>query len=67
MASRTAPRPPRADVTWCAARADVCDGVGWGERQPGAEQHREVEQVVAHVGDLFVGVAWPAAGSAGTR
>ena len=51
ISSRTAPRPPPRALTQSHARAHLRRRVGRRRRQPARAQHRQVEQVVAHVGD----------------
>ena len=54
MNSRTAPRPPGCRLTQCDARPHFGRRVGRRRREAHARQHRQVDQVVAHVGHLCV-------------
>jgi hypothetical protein len=46
---------PRADPV--DALADLRRGVGGGRRQPDTPEHRQIQQVVAHISDLVFGQA----------
>ena len=50
ISSRTAPRPPARSLTQCTRRADFRRRVRGRGREADAAQHRQVLQVVAHVG-----------------
>ena len=54
MISRTAPRPP-GTAHPVHAGAHLRDRIGRRRGQAAARQHRQVEQVVAHVGDSVLG------------
>ena len=57
MNSRTAPAPPGRPADEVHAGADRVGGVGRRRRDAGEAQHRQVHQVVAHVGDVVGGEA----------